>query len=77
MRAATAELAVLGVGQTVSTTESCTSYQATTGILSEAFALLRSAGLKLDEMSGRPTSISSPNYARRNNASGRRISRGR
>ena len=75
MRTATAELEVLGVGQTTSTTDSCTSSPATTGTLSEAFALLRSAGLKLDRLSGPNISTNLQNYERKNNASGRRISR--
>jgi len=77
MKTATAELEVLGVGLTTSTTVSCTSSPATTGTLSEAFALLRSAGLKLDAMSERLTSTSFRSSERKNHAFGKRTSRAR
>ena len=77
MKTATAELEVLGVGLTTSTTASSTSSPTITGPLSEAFALLRSGGLKLDAMSARLTSTSLRSSERKNNAFGKRISRAR
>ncbi len=71
MKAATAEMEVLGIGLTEQET-SLTNLQDTTGTLSEAFALLHSAGMKLDRLLGVSTSPSLRSYERRNSASGMR-----
>ena len=75
MKPATAELEVLGVGKTIGLTEpemSCTSLPDITGTLSEAFALLHSAGRKLPALPGENTLPNSRSYERRNSASGMR-----
>lgn len=76
MRTATAELEVLGVGLTTQETSS-TSSPPSIVMLAEAFALLRSAGLRLDRLSGPRTSTSSRSSERRNHALGPRTSRAR
>jgi len=77
MKTSTAELEVLGAGLTTSTNGFSTNSLTTTGPLSEAFALLRTAGMKLDRLSERRTSMSSRSFERRNNERGPRTSRAR
>ena len=80
MKPAAAELEVLGVGKTtaIGLTEPAMSYtssQDTTGTLSEAFALLHSAGRKLPALPEESTLPNSHSYERRNSASGMRTLR--
>jgi len=74
MKPATAELEVLGIGLTEPAT-SFTNSPDTTGTLSEAFALLRSAGRKLPPLPDESTLPNSHSYERRNSASGMRTLR--